>query len=153
MIPDGLIKGASILIVDDEPASVRLLERMLERAGYTDFTSTTDPREAVDLFRRVGPDLLLLDLHMPDVDGFELLDRFRSLTPEGTYLPILVLTADLRPEPRLRALLAGAKDFLTKPFDQFEVLLRIHNLLETRMIFRSLLREKALLEEARSRNG
>lgn len=138
MIPEEVIKSASILIVDDEQASVRLLERMLGRAGYTTVLSTTDPREAVELFAEAKPDLVLLDLHMPDLDGLEVLDRIRTAVPPQSYLPVVVLTADPRPEPRLRALLAGAKDFLTKPFDQFEVLLRIHNLLEARCLFRSL---------------
>lgn len=138
MITEEQIKSASILIVDDEQPSVRLLERMLEKAGYASVTSTTDPRGAFELFRQVQPDLLVLDLYMPEVDGLQLLEQIRAVVPKGVYLPILVVTGDIRSEPRVRALEAGARDFLTKPFDPFEVLLRIRNLLETRMMFRSL---------------
>lgn len=133
-----MIKGARILIVDDEQSSVRLLERMLERAGYTNLHSTTDPRRVNEMVSEAEPDLILLDLMMPDLDGWEVLDRLRTLVPQNSYLPVIVLTGDTRPEPRLRALVAGAKDFLAKPFDQFEALLRIHNLLEARFLFRQL---------------
>lgn len=146
MIPDEQIKSASLLIVDDEQAGVRLLERVLEKAGYTRITSTTDSRQAPDLFRRAKPDLVLLDIHMPDLDGLELLDGIRSQLTATTYLPIIVVTADIRPEPQLQALVAGANDFLTKPFDPFEALLRIRNLLETRFLFRALQSENERLE-------
>lgn len=138
MIKDEVIKGARILIVDDEQASVRLLERMLERAGYTNVYSTNDSRQAAELVRGSEPDLVLLDLMMPDFDGWEVLEQLRTIIPEDSYLPIVVLTGDPRPEPRVRALVAGAKDFLAKPFDQFEAMLRIRNLLEARFLFRKL---------------
>lgn len=138
MIKDEVIKGAHILIVDDEQASVRLLERMLERAGYTNVHSTTDSRQAAELVQENEPDLILLDLMMPDFDGWEVLEQLRTIMPDDSYLPIIVLTGDPRPEPRVRALVAGAKDFLAKPFDQFEAMLRIRNLLEARLLFRKL---------------
>lgn len=140
MITDEALKGARILVVDDEQSSVRLLERMLERAGYTNVQSTTDPRRVDDMVTEAEPDLILLDLMMPDLDGWEVLDRLRAIVPDNSYLPVIVLTGDTRPEPRLRALVAGAKDFLAKPFDQFEALLRIHNLLEARFLFKQLQR-------------
>lgn len=138
MISDEVIKGARILIVDDEQASVRLMERMLERAGYGNVHSTTDSRQAIELVREAEPDLILLDLMMPDFDGWEVLEQLRTIIPEDAYVPIIVLTGDPRPEPRVRALVAGAKDFLAKPFDQFEAMLRIRNLLEARFLFRKL---------------
>lgn len=138
MIQDEVIKAAHILIVDDEESSVRLLERMLERAGYTNVHSTTDPRQVASLVGDAEPDLILLDLMMPEFDGWDVLDELRAILPEDSYLPVIVLTGDPRPEPRLRALVAGAKDFLAKPFDQFEAMLRIRNLLEARLLFRKL---------------
>jgi DNA-binding response OmpR family regulator len=138
MISDELLKRADILIVDDDQSSVRLLERMLERAGYNQVRSTTDARQVPNMLAEAEPDLILLDLMMPDVDGWQVLDQIREIVPEDTYLPVIMLTGDTRPEPRLRALVAGAKDFLAKPFDQFEALLRIHNLLEARLLFRRL---------------
>ena len=130
-----IVNSARILVVDDEEANLRLLERVLERAGFRNVVSTTDSRQVVELHRTERPDLILLDLHMPDVDGLELLQRLREEIPPRTYLPILVLTADVRPEIRLQALLHGAKDFLTKPLDTVEVMLRIRTLLETRFLF------------------
>ncbi|MGH2573011.1 MAG: HD domain-containing phosphohydrolase [Actinomycetota bacterium] len=129
---------AHILIVDDQPANVRLMERLLERAGYHNLRSTTDPRETLSLFTEFQPDLILLDLLMPHLDGVAVMEALRPHIPPTTFLPILVLTADSTPEAKQRALSAGAKDFLTKPFDRTEVLLRIHNLLETRRLHRQL---------------
>lgn len=140
---EAAIKGARILIVDDEEESVRLLERILERAHYTQVRSTTDPNRALELFREYRPDLVLLDLRMPGKDGLEVLAELRAEIPESTYLPVLVLTADASIESRRRALVAGARDFVTKPFDDFEVLLRIWNLLETRLLYLELQRAAA----------
>jgi len=134
-VRDDRRSSARILIVDDQEANVRLLESMLRRAGgYTNLTSTTNSAEVFSLYAEVAPDLILLDLHMPDPDGFAVMERLKSLIPATTYLPIVVVTADITAEAKQRALLAGAKDFLTKPFDQTEVLLRIGNLLETRFL-------------------
>ena len=134
-------RNASILIVDDEPANVALLERTLRGAGYTRLLSTTAPERVVDLFQAAGPDLLLLDLHMPRIDGFGVLDAIRHLDLPGPAVPVLVLTADVTLEARRRALGSGAHDFVIKPFDLVEVLLRVGNLLKTRSVQRSLTNE------------
>lgn len=133
MRPDDYLAG-KILIVDDESANVTLLERMLSRAGYGRLFSTTDSRKVVTLFQQHQPDLVLLDLLMPYLDGFEVMDLLRPLIGQS-YLPILVLTADVTPQAMRRALSSGARDFLTKPFDQTELLLRVRNLLETRYLY------------------
>jgi signal transduction histidine kinase len=140
-------KPDKILIVDDEAANVRLLERILELSGYNQFVSTSDARQVVDLFRVFQPDLILTDLHMPHLDGFGVMEKIRALTGPQTYLPIVVLTADITPETRRRALEAGATDFLLKPFDHMEVVLRIKNLLETRFLQKQLQQQNATLEE------
>ena len=136
-----MVEQAKILIVDDEPASVRVMERMLEQAGYAQVYSTTQAREVVELYREIGPDLIILDLMMPEMDGFEVMERLQEVLPQRTYLPILVLTADVQEASRLRALLLGAKDFLLKPVDRLEAMLRIRILLQTRFLFRSLAQE------------
>lgn len=128
------MEDASILIVDDEVSNVRLLERMLRQAGYANVVATTDARDVPMLFLEQRPDLILLDLHMPHVDGFETLERLSTMIADGAYLPILVLTADITTTARVRALTNGARDFVTKPFDVTEVLLRIRNLLQTRSL-------------------
>ena len=130
---DAELKKAKVLIVDDQEANVLVLERILEHAGYTNLTSTTDSSAVVGLCADRQPDLILLDLHMPDPDGFEVMRLIRPLVA-GLWVPILVLTADITPEAKRQALAGGAKDFVTKPFDRTEVLLRIRNLLETRFL-------------------
>ena len=147
MTGPGAEDRARLLVVDDEQANVRLLERMLARAGYTEVASTTDPRQVAPLARRFDPDLVLLDLGMPHLDGYGVMGELRKVVPEGSYLPILVLTAEASEEARRRALAAGAKDFLLKPFDLTEVLLRIANLLETRRLHVELQRRNRVLEE------
>jgi putative two-component system response regulator len=129
---------ARILIVDDEPANVRLLQRILQREGFRNIEATHDPRQFLALFASYAPDIILLDLHMPGVDGFTLMAQLRERIPEGDFVPIVVLTADVTPEARQRALRSGAKDFLTKPVDPIEVVLRIRNLLQTRHFYRQL---------------
>lgn len=136
-----------ILIVDDEPANVALLEDMLGDQGYNNLKATTDSRRVPDLCREFDPDLILLDLCMPHVDGFAILESLRAERSD-TYLPIIVLTADVNEETKRRALHCGATDFLNKPFDYIEVLLRIRNLLETRRIHQLLDNRRAALEEA-----
>lgn len=126
---------ACVVIVDDEPGNVMLLERLLRASGIVQVHSVTDPREAVARCLEVGADLVLLDLHMPHLDGFAVLANLRSALPEDTFLPVVMLTADVTDETRERALGAGAKDFLTKPFDHTEVILRVANLLETRALY------------------
>ena len=136
-----------VLVVDDQQANVDLLEAILTGAGYTDVASTTDPREVVHLYGEFEPDLILLDLMMPHMDGFAVMSQLAGRIPAGEYLPILVLTADVSPEARDRALSAGANDFLTKPLDHLEVLLRIRNLLETRALHRRLRSQNRALDE------
>ena len=126
--------SASILIVDDQEANVELLESFLEDDGYHDVRGTTDPRRVVGLFEERTPDLVLLDLHMPHLDGFAVMQQLTERIPAEAFLPIVVLTADITPEARRRALADGAQDFLTKPLDQAEVSLRIRNLLNTRSL-------------------
>jgi putative two-component system response regulator len=123
---------ARLLIIDDTAANLRLMERILGRAGYVSVTSTADPTAAVSLYIRMQPDLIVLDLHMPGMDGFEVIEALRDVVGANSFLPILVLTGDMDRDARDRALSTGAKDFLTKPFDPTELLLRIRNLLETR---------------------
>jgi len=136
-----------ILIVDDEPANIALLENLLQQSGYVNCRSTTDSRRAMGLFGEFRPDLILLDLLMPHVDGYAVMKQIGAVTPPGAYLPILVLTADITPRAKQKALSAGAHDFLTKPFDLVEVLLRIRNLLQTRHLYLQLSAHNALLEE------
>jgi putative two-component system response regulator len=125
---------ARILVVDDERVNVVLLERILEQDGYRNVKSTTDSYQAATLYDEFEPDLVLLDLHMPGLDGFAVMEQLAGRISGDSFLPILILTADIRPEVKRRALSAGAKDFVTKPFDRTEVLLRIQNLLETRFL-------------------
>lgn len=127
-----------ILIVDDEEANVLLLRSLLEREGYRDIIGLTEPQDAVAQFVETGPDLVLLDLMMPSVDGYQLLEAFGRQTAPGDFRPVLVLTADTTAAARRRALSLGAKDFVSKPFDVVEVALRIANLLETRILYRRL---------------
>jgi PAS domain S-box-containing protein len=131
MISPSDILKANILIVDDQAANIALLEQLLRGAGYVSITSTNRPREVCELHRKNHYDLILLDLHMPDVDGFQVIEGLKAIETNG-YLPVLVQTA--QPEYKLRALKAGAKDFISKPFDLAEVLMRVHNMLEVRLL-------------------
>ncbi len=141
------LSKAKILIIDDEQANVRLLERILELIGATRVRSTFDAREAMAVYWDFKPDLVLLDLHMPHVSGFEIMEQIKALSPSDNPVPVLVLTADITTKTKHRALAAGAKDFLTKPMDQSEVLLRIRNLLENRFLHIQLQNQNILLEE------
>jgi len=126
-------------MVDDEDSNVVVLERLLRQAGYANIHGTTDSRMAIPLYNQISPDLVFLDLHMPDPNGFDLLEHFAKQRPEeGMYVPILVLTADITPGTKLKALALGANDFVTKPFERCELLLRTRNLLETRFLYREL---------------
>jgi putative two-component system response regulator len=136
-----------ILIIDDEPANVQLLEHVLAEGGYVNYRGITDSRHALPSFEEFKPDLILLDLLMPYIDGFAVMRQIRARTPAEAYLPVLVLTADVTSRTKLKALSAGAQDFLTKPFDLTEVLLRIRNLLETRHLHLQLAASNADLEE------
>jgi putative two-component system response regulator len=128
------LDDASILIVDDEPANVMLLRRILANAGFSNVVGTTDPHHAVALFGEHKPDIVLLDLHMPVLDGFGVLRALDGVRSDDTYLPVLVLTADITDEAKHVALRSGATDFVTKPFDVTEVVLRIRNLLSARVL-------------------
>src|SRR5437899_7598881 len=138
-------RDAAILIVDDERSMVRLMEELLAHAGYTNLRSTTDSREALGLCATFQPDLILLDLRMPNLDGIEVLRRLKQQRAEA-YLPVLVLTADVARESKRAALEAGASDFLTKPFEQIELLLRVRNLIEMRSLHQDLRRQNETLE-------
>ena len=144
--PDRKYAAARILVVDNEATNVRTLTRILKAAGYTNVVSTTDPTKVVALFAEQEPDLLLLDLHMPVLDGVAVLERLAELAAPHSYLPVLVLTGDASQQARRRALTKGAKDFVTKPFEVDEVLLRIRNLLETKFLHREIAAENVELE-------
>ena len=131
MISSSDILYGKILIVDDKEANILLLERMLRDAGYVSITSTKDPGEVCELHRKNGYDLILLDLQMPGMDGFQVMEGLKEIEIEN-YLPVLAITA--QPDHKLRALKTGAKDFISKPFDQAEVLVRVHNMLEVRLL-------------------
>jgi EAL domain-containing protein (putative c-di-GMP-specific phosphodiesterase class I)/AmiR/NasT family two-component response regulator len=141
-----LFETARVLIVDDVSTNVVLLERILASAQVSTVLGLTDPRQVVDACRSFEPDLVLLDLHMPDLDGIQVLQMMSErLTPDN-FVPTIVLTADWTADARERALSAGAKDFITKPFDRIEVLLRVRNLLETRSLYSRLQRQKAAIQ-------
>jgi len=142
-----LLMRMKILIIDDEPANVALLQEILIENGYTRTGSVTDSKQALATCDKFEPDLVLLDLMMPPPDGLAILESLR-LKEEETFLPIVVLTADTNEETKRRALAAGATDFLCKPFDHTEVILRIRNLLETRRVHLLLDNQRAALEEA-----
>jgi PAS domain S-box-containing protein len=138
------ILGAKILIVDDLEANVRLLDRMLRQAGHTCVASTMDPHEVCGLHRDNRYDLILLDLEMPGMDGFQVMEGLKEIETDG-YLPILVITA--QPDHKLRALDAGARDFISKPFDLVEVRTRIRNLLEVRLLYKKIENYSKVLEQ------
>ena len=146
MIDAGAILKARILIVDDQAANILLLEHTLTGAGYTAVASTSDPRAVCELHRKNRYDLILLDLQMPAMDGFEVLEGLKVIEKDG-YVPVLVVTA--QPDHKLRALRAGAKDFVTKPFDLAEVLTRVRNLLEVRLYAQALAQTVHELEASR----
>jgi DNA-binding response OmpR family regulator len=139
IVPDDpALKAALILAVDDEPANLSLVDRAFRREGFDRIATFLDARDALATFAERKPDLVLLDLMMPGVDGYELLESFRRLTGPTEYLPILVLTADSTMNARLRALSLGANDVLLKPYDVAELLMRSWVLLETRRRFTTL---------------
>jgi putative two-component system response regulator len=145
MIGSTAFRNARILIVDDEINNVDMLRRVLEREGFLRIESTTDPREAASLYVQHRPDLILLDLHMPHLDGLDVMGQLNEIA-EASYLPILILSGDLTPEARRDALSRGAKDFVLKPFQQDELLLRIKTLLETRILYLQIQSQNQLLE-------
>jgi two-component system cell cycle response regulator len=144
MVDASAILGASILIVDDQASNVSLLEQLLSAAGYTHVTSTMNPQGVCAMHRKNNYDLILLDLRMAGMDGFQVMAGLKT-TQSESYLPVIVLTA--QPEHKLRALQAGAKDFISKPFDLIEVKTRIHNMLEVRLLYKELENSNKVLEQ------
>ena len=140
------LTDSRILIIEDNPSNVDQLEQLLELNGYEHYTSLTDSRQAEGALESFDPDVILLDLHMPYVDGFEVLKMIRRSLSDGDFLPVIVLTADINPESRERALKLGAMDFLNKPYDFTETILRITNLLRTRRLHMQLQNYNDLLE-------
>jgi putative two-component system response regulator len=142
-----VLTSARILIVDDQPANNALLEGILEEGDFTSYRSIADPRQALPVFLEYLPDLILLDLQMPYLDGFAVMKQLQECIAGEDFLPILVLTADFTPQTKRRALAEGALDFLTKPFDAMEVLLRIKNLLRTRSLHLQMQGQNQLLDQ------
>jgi PAS domain S-box-containing protein len=145
MLPEAQILDATILVVDDQDANLRLLTRLLGEAGYRNVSSTMNPREVCALHRQHAYDLILLDLQMPGMDGFQVMEGLKTNDADG-YLPVIVLTA--QPGHKARALQAGARDFISKPFDLVEVRTRIRNMLEVRLLYRLLADQNRRLEQA-----
>ena len=144
MVSSSDILNAKVLIVDDQEVNIRVLERMLRGAGHTSVASTTDPREVCELHRQNRYDLILLDLQMPGMDGFQVMEGLKEIETDG-YLPVLMVTAD--PSHKLRALQAGAKDFISKPLDLAEVRARAYNMLEVRLLHTEAKNYSKLLEQ------
>jgi serine phosphatase RsbU (regulator of sigma subunit) len=144
MVSSADILNARILVVDDKEANVRLIEGMLRIAGYTSVESTTDPTAVCELHRKNRYALILLDLLMPGMDGFQVMEGLKEIETDG-YLPVLVITA--QPDHKLRALQAGAKDFVSKPFDMAELRARVHNILEVRLLHLESRNHSRVLEE------
>lgn len=143
-LSEGDILNASILIVDDQESNVSLLERLLGEVGYIHVSSTMRPEEVCSLHRQNHYDLILLDLQMPGMDGFQVMEGLKTNAEDG-YLPVLVITA--QPGHKLRALQTGARDFISKPFDLVEVRMRIRNMLEVRLLYKQLENYSKVLEE------
>ncbi len=143
MVAPNEILNAHILVVDDVEDNVMLLEQLLHGAGYTSVSSTRVPQEVCELQRRYRFSLILLDLQMPGMDGFQVIEQLKQLEPDD-YVPVLVITA--QPMHKLRALRDGAKDFISKPFDPRELLIRIHNMLEVRLLHEAARDQRKTLE-------
>jgi putative two-component system response regulator len=146
MISQQQYQNATILIVDDQMTNILLLENILQNSGYMHVHSTQDPTQVVSLVKMLKPDLICLDIGMPQINGFQVMGQLKIIQDDA-FLPILVLTSEDDRETRLRALESGAKDFLHKPFDKIEVLMRIRNLLEASLLNRTILLQKETLEE------
>lgn len=144
MLEEKTIKEAKILIVDDQPANVTLIEKMLDIDGYLNVISTTDPTQVEALYMEQNSDLILLDLNMPIMDGYQVLARVREVDPD--YPPIIVLTAQSDRESRIKALDLGARDFLAKPFDRVELMTRIRNMLEVRIMTKAMKNQNMILD-------
>jgi putative two-component system response regulator len=145
MLEEKTIKEAKILIVDDQPANVTLIEKMLDIDGYINVISTTDPTQVESIYMEQNSDLVLLDLNMPVMDGYQVLAKIREVDPD--YPPIIVLTAQSDRESRIKALDLGARDFLAKPFDRVELMTRIRNMLEVRIMTKAMKNQNKILDE------
>lgn len=141
------LSTGKILIIDDEEAHVRVLEWALKQAKFLNYQSVTDSTLAKDRFSQFRPDIVLLDLNMPQFDGFDVMEQFKQLLGPDDFVPVLMMTADTSAETRRRALSIGIHDFLNKPLDYTEVMLRIKNLLQTRYMFRQMQEMRAQLAE------
>ena len=137
MMEDDVL-ASRILIIDDQPANLRLLEDLFIGEGMTQVVGTTDAKTALGLYNAFDPDLIVLDLMMPELDGYAVLEQLKRRGDPYDFRPVLVVTADATAEAKRRALALGAKDFLTKPFDTLEAMLRVWNLLETRVLYKRL---------------
>lgn len=146
MISESDIHSANILLVDDQIINLKLLEKMLRMAGFTSIFSTTDSREVHSLYFNNKIDLIMLDIRMPHMDGFEVMKQLQAAIVDD-YLPVLVITAEITHQTREQALESGAKDFVTKPFDQTEVLQRIRNMLEVRLLHKQIRLQNETLEQ------
>ena len=144
MLEEKTIKDAKILIVDDQPANVTLIEKMLDIDGYNNVISTTDPTQVEAIYLEQNSDLVLLDLNMPVMDGYQVLAKIREVDPD--YPPIIVLTAQSDRESRIKALDLGARDFLAKPFDRVELMTRIRNMLEVRIMTTAMKNQNKILD-------
>ena len=143
---DSLLKNAKFLLVDDEQYNIELLEAVLNKGGFSQISSTTDPRRVLPLFIEYKPDILVLDFNMPNMNGLEVIRQVVPRVPAESYFPILVITSEMAPEIKHNVLSAGAKDFLSKPIDKTEVLLRVRNLLTTRVLYNQLEHQNERLE-------
>ncbi|MBE0507509.1 MAG: response regulator [Marinospirillum sp.] len=141
-----LLNNSRILLVDDEPANLKLLRKMLSGQGYNNLVEIKDPREVISAYQQQRPDLILLDINMPHLDGYAVMDQLKALQ-DVLMPPILILTAQHQREYMLRALDGGARDFLSKPFDRNELLMRVRNLLEVHLAHRMMHEQNALLEQ------
>lgn len=141
-----LLQQSRIFVVDDEPANLRLMEKMLSKEGYLQTVLIADPREVLPLYRQQAPDLILLDINMPHLDGYEVLELLNGLN-DPTPAPVIMLTAQNGREHLLQALAGGARDFVTKPFDRAELVMRVRNLLEVHQAHRLVHNQKTVLEE------
>jgi len=140
------VEDGKILIIDDEPGNVKVFERVLKGAGFKNIFSITDSLKAEETYKKIQPDLILLDLKMPELDGFGVMEMLKKVERE-TYLPILVLTAQRDPSTRIRALESGAKDFLSKPFEMTEAVTRVKNMLEVRLLHNEVREHNKILEQ------
>lgn len=137
---------SKIMVVDDEKDNLVLMDKLLKKLGYKNILTINDPFKVCQLYLEFEPDLIILDIIMPELDGYQVMEQLKKLIPQETYLPVLVLTADNTSEARLKSLWMGAKDVLTKPFDISEIFLRIRNLLKTRYLHLQLQNQNTVLE-------